>query len=100
MLSDKEKRRLYDSVDHDTFLTNEASVHPEDEDEDEMSFHFSFADVFHDFEDSFFTEESHFHWSFKQDGDDEDALYEHYSFEEPGFNLYFGNEDENEEEYH
>lgn len=98
MLSDKEKRRLYDRVDHDTFLKNEASVDPEDE--DETSFHFSFSDFFHDFEDSLFMEESHFHWSFNQDGEDEDGLYEHYSFEGPGFNLYFGNEDENEEEYH
>ncbi|XP_026204495.1 dnaJ homolog subfamily B member 9-like [Anabas testudineus] len=98
VLSDKEKRRLYDSVDHDTFLRNEASDDPGDE--DETSFPFSFSDLFHDFDEAFFMEEPHFHWSSNQDGDDGDVLYEHYSFEGPGFSLYFGDEDENEEEYY
>ncbi|XP_070707165.1 dnaJ homolog subfamily B member 9-like [Pempheris klunzingeri] len=101
VLSNKEKRRLYDSVGHEAFLSDEASVDPEDE--QETSFHFShngFADLFHDFDDSPFVEETHFHWIFQPDAEDEDGLYEHYSFEKPGFSFYFGDEDENEEEHY
>ncbi len=98
VLSNKEKRRLYDSVGHEAFLKDEAPVDPEDA--HEASFHFSFADFFHDFDDGPFVEEPHFHWSFHPDGEDEDGPYKHYSFEEPGFGFYFGDGDENEEEYH
>lgn len=98
VLSDKEKRKLYDSLGHDGFLRNLASVEPEDE--EETSFHFSFSDFFHEFDDVVFTEESHFHWSFHQDGEDEDGLYDHYSFVEPDFNFYFRDEDENGEVPH
>nr|XP_020448951.1 dnaJ homolog subfamily B member 9-like isoform X2 [Monopterus albus] len=93
VLSNKEKRRLYDSTGHEAFLQNMASVDPNDE--DETNFHFSFSDFFHDFDDS-----PHFQWSVHQDGEDEDGPYEHYSFEVPGFSFYFEDGDENEEEYH
>ncbi|XP_022601261.1 dnaJ homolog subfamily B member 9-like [Seriola dumerili] len=98
VLSNKEKRRLYDSVGHEAFLKNEVSVDAEDE--DETSFHFSFPDFFHDFDDSPFVEEPHFHWSFHQDWEDEDDPYDYYSFDDSGFNFYFGDGDENEEEHH
>ncbi|KAF1391534.1 hypothetical protein PFLUV_G00043120 [Perca fluviatilis] len=99
VLSNKEKRRLYDSVGHEAFLKNEAPVDPEDE-HDETSFHFGFEDLFHDFDDSPFVEESYFHWSFHQDGEDENGPYEHYTYEGPGFSFYFGDEDENEENHY
>lgn len=98
VLSNKEKRRLYDSVGHEPFLKNEAS--DESEDEDEASFPFSFADLFHDLDHSPFAEESYFHWSFPQDGENEDGPYEHYSFAEPVFSFYFGDGDEDEEDHH
>ncbi|XP_034079820.1 dnaJ homolog subfamily B member 9-like [Gymnodraco acuticeps] len=98
VLSNKEKRRLYDRVGHEAFLKEEASVDPEDE--DETSFHFNFEDLFHDFNDSPFVEESHFQWSFHQDGEEEDGPYEQYSFVGPGFNFYVGDDDENEEDFY
>ncbi|XP_044078110.1 dnaJ homolog subfamily B member 9-like [Siniperca chuatsi] len=98
VLSNKEKRRLYDSVGHEAFLKDGAPFDPEDE--HETSFPFSFADLFHDLDDSLFVEEPYFHWSFHQDGEDEDSPYEHYSFEEPGFSFYFGDGDDNEEDLH
>lgn len=98
MLSNKEKRRLYDRAGHEAFLKEEASVDPEDE--DEASFFHSFADLFHDLDDSPFAEEPHFHWSFHQEWEDEDGSYEHYTFEHPGFSFYFGDGDEYEEEEH
>ncbi|XP_045885043.1 dnaJ homolog subfamily B member 9-like isoform X1 [Micropterus dolomieu] len=98
VLSNKGKRRLYDSTGHEAFLKDEASVDPEDE--HETSFHFSFKDLFHDLDDSLFAEEPYFHWSFHQDGEDEDSPHGHYSFEDPVFSLYFGDGEENEEEYH
>ncbi|XP_026162744.1 dnaJ homolog subfamily B member 9-like [Mastacembelus armatus] len=97
VLSNKEKRRLYDTEGHAAFLKNEASVDPEDD--DETSFHFSFSDFFHDFDESPFVEEPLFHWSFHQEGEDEDGSYEHYSFERPDFSFNFWDGDENEEEY-
>ncbi|KAI3370188.1 hypothetical protein L3Q82_024966 [Scortum barcoo] len=90
VLSNKEKRRLYDSVGHEAFLKDQASVEPEDA--HEANFPFSFSDFFHDFDDSPFVEESYFQWSFHQD--------EHYYFEEPGFDFYFGDGDENETSVH
>lgn len=98
VLSNKEKRRLYDGVGHEAFLKEEASVDPEDA--HEANFPFSFADFFQGFDDSPFVEEPYFHWSFHQDGEDEDGPYKQYSFEEPGFGFYFGDGDENEEEYY
>ncbi|XP_071350222.1 dnaJ homolog subfamily B member 9-like [Trachinotus anak] len=97
VLSDKEKRRLYDSVGHEAFLKNEVSVDAEDE--DETSFHFSFSHFFHDFDDGSFVEEPHVRWSFQQDWEDEDDSYGHYSFEEPDFNFYFGDENEEQQYY-
>ncbi|KAK5872295.1 hypothetical protein PBY51_013010 [Eleginops maclovinus] len=98
VLSNKEKRRLYDSLGHKAFLKEDTSVEPEDD--HETSFHFIFEDLFHDFNDSPFVEESNFHWHFHQDGEDEDGLYEQYSFEEPGFDFNFGDGDENEEDFY
>lgn len=94
VLSNKEKRRLYDSVGHKAFLKNDKSVDPDDE--YETRFPFGFEDLFHDFDDSPFMEDQYFHWSFDQD--EEDGPYEHYSFEEPGFSFYFGDGDESEED--
>ncbi|XP_059186130.1 dnaJ homolog subfamily B member 9 [Centropristis striata] len=96
VLSNKEKRKLYDTEGHETFLKNEASVDPEDE--HETDFHFSFEDMFHDFDGSPFVEEPFSHWSFHQDGEDEDGPYER--FEDPGFSFYFGDVDENEEDHY
>ncbi|XP_076612886.1 dnaJ homolog subfamily B member 9-like [Chaetodon auriga] len=98
VLSNREKRRLYDSMGHEAFVKNEASE--ESEDENEASFHFSFADIFHDFDHIPFAEEPYFQWSFYQDGETEDGPYEHYSFAEPGFSFYFGDGDEDEEDHH
>lgn len=92
VLSDKEKRRLYDSMGHEAFLKNDA---PEDKPED--GFDFSFADFFHDFDDGPFVREPFVHWSFHDDLQDENLPFQDYSFEEPIFSVYFG--DENEEEY-
>ncbi|XP_040890057.1 dnaJ homolog subfamily B member 9-like [Toxotes jaculatrix] len=99
VLSNKEKRRLYDSVGHEAFLKSEVSVDAEDEEGDETSLHFSFSDFLHDFDDSVFAEEPHVHWSFHQDWED-DGPYEHNGFGEPGFSFYFGDGDENEEDYY
>ncbi|XP_012733591.2 dnaJ homolog subfamily B member 9 [Fundulus heteroclitus] len=97
VLSDKKKRRLYDSVGHEAFLENQASLEPEDDDDDdETSFHFSFSDFLQDFHDSAFMDEPHLHWSFLQDVEEEDVQYKRYSFEESTF--YF--EDEYEGEYY
>ncbi|CAK6955685.1 dnaJ homolog subfamily B member 9-like [Scomber scombrus] len=98
VLSKKEKRKLYDSLGHDTFLKNEAS--DDTEDEPEPSFHFSFADMFHDFDGSPFGEDAHFQWSFPQDWEDEEDSYERYNFEGPGHHFHFGDMNENEEGYH
>ncbi|CAJ1051127.1 dnaJ homolog subfamily B member 9-like [Xyrichtys novacula] len=96
VLSDKEKRRLYDNVGHADFLQEgEASYDPEDQ--HESNFHFSFADFFHEFDEDPFVEEHVFHWDLEQDEEDEDGSHEDYSFEEPGFSFYFGDGGENEE---
>lgn len=88
VLSDKGKRRLYDNVGHAAFKQDkETSYNPEDG--HESSFHFSFADFFHDFDESPFVEEQMFHWSFHQDVKDEGDLYEQYTFEEHGFSFYY-----------
>nr|XP_046239958.1 dnaJ homolog subfamily B member 9-like [Scatophagus argus] len=98
VISNKEKRRLYDSMGHEAFLKNDASVDPEDE--HDRDFAFTFADLFHAFDDGPFVKESFFHWSFHQDGEDEGTPYEHYSFEGPGFSFYFGGGDEGAEDNH
>ncbi len=97
VLSNKEQRKLYDSVGHQAYL-NDASV--DTEDEHETSFHFSFADFFDDFDSSPFAEEQHFHWSFHQDWEDEGDTIEHFRFEEPGFSFYFGDGDEDDEDHY
>ncbi|KAM4741790.1 dnaJ homolog subfamily B member 9-like isoform 1-T3 [Anableps anableps] len=91
VLSDKKKRRLYDSMGHEAFLKNQASF----EDEDETGFHSSFSDFFQNFHDSPFMDEPHIHWSFIQEEEEEDIQYKHYNFEESTFSFYF--DDENEE---
>ncbi|XP_022073540.1 dnaJ homolog subfamily B member 9-like [Acanthochromis polyacanthus] len=93
VLSNKDKRKLYDSVGHEAFLNNDP------DDEQEMSFSFSFSDFFSDFDDGPFVDELHFHWSFDHGVADEDGQYEHYSFEDPEFSFYFGDLDENEDVY-
>ncbi|XP_016534159.1 dnaJ homolog subfamily B member 9-like isoform X3 [Poecilia formosa] len=100
VLSDKKKRRLYDSVGHEAFLENQASFEDEDEDEDETSFHFSFSDFFQDFHDGAFMDEPHIHWSFFQEEEEgEEYIHDgHYSSEESTFSFYF--DDENEEEHY
>lgn len=90
VLSDKKKRRLYDSVGHEAFLENHASL----EDEEETNFHFSFSDFFHGFHDSPFMDEPHIHWSFLQEEEEEDIQYKHYSFEDSTFSFYFDDENE------
>ncbi|XP_068451157.1 dnaJ homolog subfamily B member 9-like [Clinocottus analis] len=93
VLSNKEKRRLYDSVGHEAFLKDEAFVHPEDE--HETSFPFGFEDFFHDFDNSPFMEEESFgHWTFSQDGWNEDDQFQHDNVEEPGFSFYFVDDEE------
>ncbi|XP_047438075.1 dnaJ homolog subfamily B member 9-like [Mugil cephalus] len=100
VLSNKERRRLYDSVGHEAFLNNEASVE-EPDDVHEANFHFSYSDFLHDFhDDSPFMEEPHFYWSSDQEVEYEDVQYSHYSFEGPAFSFHFGDADEIEEEYH
>lgn len=98
VLSDKKKRRLYDSVGHEAFLENQASF--EDEVEDETSFHFSFSDLFQDFHDSAFMDEPQVHWSFFQEEEEEEEYIHdrHYSSEETAFSFYF--DDGNEEEHY
>ncbi|XP_018536076.1 dnaJ homolog subfamily B member 9 isoform X1 [Lates calcarifer] len=99
VLSNKERRKLYDSVGHEAFLNDEVS-NDDDENEEDTGFHFSFSDFFHDFDDSPFGEEPHFHWTFHQEGEDEHSLYEHYTFEGPGSSFYFVDGDDSEEEYY
>ncbi|XP_039884785.1 dnaJ homolog subfamily B member 9-like [Simochromis diagramma] len=94
VLSNKEQRRAYDRVGHGAFLKNEDLVKPEDE--YQTSFHFSFPDFFHDFDDSLFGGQ----WRFHQEEDEEDGRYDHYSFEGERFSFYFGDPDEYEEEYY
>ncbi|KAG7215277.1 hypothetical protein INR49_020512 [Caranx melampygus] len=94
VLSNQEKRRLYDSMDHEAFLKNEVSLDAEDE--DVTSFHFTFSDFFHDFDGGPFVEEPHLHWSFfHQDWEEEeeDGPYEHFGSEDP-------DGDEHEEDYY
>ncbi|CAG5981979.1 unnamed protein product [Menidia menidia] len=91
VLSDKDKRRRYDSVGHEAFVGNEATVEPEDQ----TSFHFSFADFFPDFDDTSFAEASHFHWSSLQE---EEHVESFDIFEESNFNFYFEETDDSEEQ--
>lgn len=67
---------------HEAYLKTEASFDPEEE--HQTSFHFSFSDFFHDFDESFVVDESHFQWSFLQD-----ARHQRYSFEAPNGNFLF-----------
>ncbi|XP_034441664.1 dnaJ homolog subfamily B member 9 [Hippoglossus hippoglossus] len=94
VLSNKEKRRLYDSLGHEMFLENQVFTDAEDDTNE----HFSFSDFFHDFNGSpFGEEEPQFSWTFPQDW--EDGPFEHPSFEGPaGFNFLFEDVDENEED--
>ncbi|XP_030586357.1 dnaJ homolog subfamily B member 9-like [Archocentrus centrarchus] len=92
VLSNKEQRRLYDRVGHKAFLKNEDPV--DSEDDDQASFHFSFPDFFHDFDDSPFGGE----WRFHQE--EEDGHYGQYSFERQRFSFYFGDADDYEDEYY
>ncbi|XP_029990752.1 dnaJ homolog subfamily B member 9-like [Sphaeramia orbicularis] len=94
VLSNKDNRRLYDRLGHEAFLKNGSPIDPEEE--PDTSFHFDFADIFHDFEGSPFVEESHFMWSFPQDEEDDSGAYEHYSFHGPGFTFYHSDGDEDE----
>lgn len=91
VLSDKRKRRLYDALGHEAFLKDEASVRPKDA--DETSFQFSFSDLFQDFADGSFGEESPSHQSSCQEWEDEDG---YYSSEGAGFSFYAGGGDEEE----
>ncbi|XP_069011434.1 dnaJ homolog subfamily B member 9 [Embiotoca jacksoni] len=84
VLSNQEKRRLYDSVGHKAFLNNEASA----ETEDDTNFHFSH--FFHDFDASPFVKEQHVYWSFQEEHEEE----EHYCFEEQHFHWSFQEEEE------
>uniref|UniRef100_A0A3B3HFN5 DnaJ homolog subfamily B member 9 n=1 Tax=Oryzias latipes TaxID=8090 RepID=A0A3B3HFN5_ORYLA len=61
VLSDKEKRRQYDSMGHGAFLEN-----ADTDQEQDTGFHFSFPDFFHDLHGSPFMEDFHFHWTFGQ----------------------------------
>lgn len=74
---------------HAAFLQDDAPADPQDEHVDD--FLFTFTDLF-----SPFLEEPSFHWNFDPFEDEEDALYQHYSFEESVLNLYFGDENEDQ----
>ncbi|XP_029948329.1 dnaJ homolog subfamily B member 9-like isoform X2 [Salarias fasciatus] len=74
VLSNSDKRRQYDLMGHEAFLNNQASVDPED---DHEHFYF-FSDVF----DVYDGEETHFHWSFHQDEDDQHT---HFRFDDVDF---------------
>ncbi|XP_034549508.1 dnaJ homolog subfamily B member 9-like [Notolabrus celidotus] len=99
VLSDKEKRKLYDNAGHAAFLQEEEASY-NSEDRHESSFHFSFADFFNEFDENPFVEEEIFHWSFQQDWEDEGGSFEHFSFVEPGFSFFYEDGDENEETHH
>ncbi|XP_073325059.1 dnaJ homolog subfamily B member 9-like [Pagrus major] len=93
VLSNKERRRQYDSVGHEAFLKDGASDDPEDQ--YDTGFDFSFADLFHNFDDGPSDEEKlHFHWSFHQDGEDADGLHGNYVFDESDFSFPYSDEDE------
>ncbi|XP_031711204.1 dnaJ homolog subfamily B member 9-like [Anarrhichthys ocellatus] len=96
VLSNKEKRKLYDFVGHEAFLNDEASV-DQDHEHETMSFHFGFEDLF---DDSPFVEEPFLHWTFAQDGEDENGLYNHYGVEDNGHSFYFADDEEEEDEYY
>lgn len=102
MLSNKERRRLYDSVGHDAFLNEEASAE-EPEDVHDTHFHFSFPDFLRDFHNAGpFVEDPHFHWSFAQEEEEEEeeyVHYDHYSFDGSSFSFHFGDVDEEEYYY-
>ncbi|KAK9529150.1 hypothetical protein VZT92_013264 [Zoarces viviparus] len=98
VLSNKEKRKLYDVMGHEAFLKDEASV--DQDDEHETSFHFGFEDFFHDFDDSPFVEETFFHWTFAQDGEDENGIFNHYGVEEHGHSFYFVDEEDDDHYYY
>ncbi|KAF7654452.1 hypothetical protein LDENG_00069600 [Lucifuga dentata] len=106
VLSNKEKRRLYDQLGHEAFQQNESS--PDPEYEYEPSFSFSFGDMFmNDFDDDDYDdddlEDPHFHWrSFYQK--DEDGPFEHYSFHgfnfcDPMYSFYHIGGDENDNDH-
>ncbi|KAF6722710.1 DnaJ-like protein subfamily B member 9 [Oryzias melastigma] len=88
VLSDKEKRRQYDSMGHEAFLEN-----ADTDQEQDSTFHYNFQDIFHDPHGSPFMEDFHFHWSFPLEEEEE---MEHFSFSETNF--FFFPEDENEED--
>ncbi|KAM3621942.1 uncharacterized protein V6R79_018084 [Siganus canaliculatus] len=95
VLSNKEERKLYDSMGHEAFLRKDTATDPEAE--HDSPFHFTFTDLFHDFDDSPFEEEMFVHWSHHQD-EEGDFPYKHFSFD-PGFSFYFGDMDEDEDVY-
>lgn len=84
------KRSLYDSIGHEAFLNNEASVDPKGGYSDD--YHFRFEDLFHDMDVESFVEESYFHWSFQQAGEDVGAD----GIEDPFFCTYFGGDREDD----
>ncbi|XP_058488849.1 dnaJ homolog subfamily B member 9 [Solea solea] len=100
VLSNKEKRRFYDIVGHESFLHSQGSVDAEHE----THAHFTFSNFVYDFGENLF-EKSQFHWNFAQDWEeeeeeeDDDDPYEHYTSEAPSFSLFYGDGDEFEDEY-
>ncbi|KAM9859606.1 dnaJ homolog subfamily B member 9 isoform 1-T3 [Aulostomus maculatus] len=94
VLSNKDSRRLYDTLGHEAFLKDAASLQPDDA--DDAGSQFSFSDLFGEFDDSAFVEDTHFLWSFPAGWEDEEGPYEYYSFESPTFSFHFGGENEEE----
>lgn len=95
MLSNQKKRDLYDSVGHEAFLNNAASVDPMDESSEVFSV--MFADLFHDTNADPFVEEPYFHWSFQQTGGDVGTAFQYNGVRDPVFSIYFVDDNEGDD---
>lgn len=89
VLSDKEKRRLYDSEGHAAFLQGSTPAHPMDEPVDDPLF--TVTDLFHGSDSPLFTQPSS-RWTLNRFEDEDDYFYQHSSSA-----IYFFVEDENED---
>lgn len=95
MLSNQKKRDLYDSVGHEAFLNDVASVDPMDESSEVFSV--TFADLFHDTNVDPFVEEPYFHWSFQQTGEDVGTAFQYSGIEDPVFSIYFADDNKGDD---
>ncbi|XP_076012774.1 dnaJ homolog subfamily B member 9-like [Genypterus blacodes] len=100
VLSNKEKRKLYDRLGHDAFKEDGSFPNPEPSFNFNFNFNDMFSDYFEDDDEDPFMREAHSRWRFAEAEDDPSVRYS-YRFQEP---MFFGRGDtvyvdENEEDF-